>query len=236
MSRLPEHRTLIATTTLIATGVCTSSLLAGSLGEWRHAWGGGSSGNFTELGFEFETAPNDYDPPTTSLSTVWWGLDDIGSSVTFSAGDPGFDLFAETLANGHNDMLTLWRNAPGGGGGGYGTSEATAFAGEGDPDFAGHEIGAIRITLHDLTFNTIDGTFTNYTYDVYTYDVSFRVLPVCPADIDGDGAVSASDLVDVLLAWGDCPNGNCPADVDGDGVVGVDDLTEIILAWGVCQD
>ena len=30
-----------------------------------------------------------------------------------------------------------------------------------------------------------------------------------------------------------CGN-ECPADLDGDGVVGVNDLVELIVAWGDC--
>ena len=54
----------------------------------------------------------------------------------------------------------------------------------------------------------------------------------CPGDVDGDGLLSVTDLVEVILAWG--PNPGHPADLDGNGVVDVEDLVEVILNWGDC--
>jgi hypothetical protein len=58
----------------------------------------------------------------------------------------------------------------------------------------------------------------------------------CPADVDGNGSVGVQDMVNVVLAWGDCPRppAPCPEDVDGDGAVGVGDLVSVVLAWGDC--
>jgi hypothetical protein len=56
--------------------------------------------------------------------------------------------------------------------------------------------------------------------------------PVCPADVDGDGMVGVTDLIQVILNWGACPG--CPADVNGDDTVDVLDLTQVILEWGIC--
>jgi hypothetical protein len=57
-------------------------------------------------------------------------------------------------------------------------------------------------------------------------------IPECAADIDGSGAVDVSDLLLVLLAWGQGPG---PADVTGDGVVDVLDLIAVLSAWGACS-
>jgi hypothetical protein len=54
--------------------------------------------------------------------------------------------------------------------------------------------------------------------------------PKCPADIDGDGVVGASDLSTLLGAWG----GAGAADIDGDGSVGASDLSALLGAWGAC--
>ncbi len=54
----------------------------------------------------------------------------------------------------------------------------------------------------------------------------------CPADLDGDGAVGASDLGQLLGAWGPCEG--CPADFDSDGIVGPADLGELLGSWGPC--
>lgn len=54
----------------------------------------------------------------------------------------------------------------------------------------------------------------------------------CPADLDGSGAVSASDLAILIAAWG----GVGPADLDGSGVVNASDLAALIAAWGPCPE
>lgn len=55
-------------------------------------------------------------------------------------------------------------------------------------------------------------------------------------DINGDGWVSATDLLLVIDSWGPCADpANCPADIapqDGDGIVNVHDLVILILNWG----
>ena len=52
-----------------------------------------------------------------------------------------------------------------------------------------------------------------------------------PGDANGDGAVDVADLIDVILAWGDCRGQPCPADLTGDGVVDVHDLIEVVVNW-----
>ena len=53
----------------------------------------------------------------------------------------------------------------------------------------------------------------------------------CPADIDGDRTVGATDLGTLLGAWG---SSNATADLDHDGVVGASDLAAMLAAWGAC--
>ncbi|MBL9121257.1 MAG: hypothetical protein JNL80_15210 [Phycisphaerae bacterium] len=48
-------------------------------------------------------------------------------------------------------------------------------------------------------------------------------------DLDGDGAVSATDLSILLGAWGPCRR--CSADFDGDGHVDANDLAVLLGAW-----
>lgn len=52
----------------------------------------------------------------------------------------------------------------------------------------------------------------------------------CPADLNGDRAVDASDLAALLSAWG----GTGSADIDGNGSVGASDLAAMLNAWGAC--
>ncbi|MGA1223713.1 MAG: hypothetical protein ACO31E_03995 [Phycisphaerales bacterium] len=54
----------------------------------------------------------------------------------------------------------------------------------------------------------------------------------CPADLDFDGVVGASDLAALLNAWG---GSGGAADLDLDGIVGASDLAALLNAWGNCQ-
>lgn len=53
----------------------------------------------------------------------------------------------------------------------------------------------------------------------------------CPADLDGDGLVGASDLAALLGSWGS-PGGT--ADLNGDGAVNASDLAGLLGGWGPC--
>jgi hypothetical protein len=53
----------------------------------------------------------------------------------------------------------------------------------------------------------------------------------CPADLDGDGFVTAADLSLLLTGWGNPASG---VDIDGDGNVGAADLSLLLAAWGDC--
>ncbi|MHC4429913.1 MAG: hypothetical protein ACYS0D_15135, partial [Planctomycetota bacterium] len=55
----------------------------------------------------------------------------------------------------------------------------------------------------------------------------------CSADLDGNGQVSTTDLLTLLVAWGPCPG--CPEDLDGDDEVGTGDLLELLAQWGACE-
>ncbi len=54
----------------------------------------------------------------------------------------------------------------------------------------------------------------------FTFDVAIL------GDVDGDGHVGILDLLQLLAAWGQCPDPPdlCLADLDGDGTVGIIDL------------
>ena len=56
-------------------------------------------------------------------------------------------------------------------------------------------------------------------------------LDSCDADIDNDGMVGASDLIQVILNWGFCGR-RCAADVTGDGYADVEDLVFVLMNWG----
>ena len=58
------------------------------------------------------------------------------------------------------------------------------------------------------------------------------LTPICSADLNGDGSVGASDLLALLMAWGQ--NSGHPADFDGNGSVGASDLLTLLVNWGPC--
>ncbi len=62
------------------------------------------------------------------------------------------------------------------------------------------------------------------------FGCEYSTGPGCPADIDGDGSVGATDLAALLGAWGSTGS----ADIDGDGSVGAQDLAALLAAWGAC--
>ena len=61
-------------------------------------------------------------------------------------------------------------------------------------------------------------------------------LPCCPGDFDGDGDVGITDFLDLLAAWGPCPDPpqGCPADLDADNEVGITDFLDLLATWGPC--
>ena len=62
-----------------------------------------------------------------------------------------------------------------------------------------------------------------------TLNITCTATAPCPGDFDEDGAVGASDLAEVLNAWGSA-NG----DLNGDGTTDAADLAELLGAWGDC--
>ncbi len=53
-------------------------------------------------------------------------------------------------------------------------------------------------------------------------------------DLDNDGDVDVSDLLDLIVLWGPCPDPcppTCDADLDEDCTIGVTDLVALLLNW-----
>ncbi|MHC5047054.1 MAG: hypothetical protein ACYTGY_10890 [Planctomycetota bacterium] len=65
--------------------------------------------------------------------------------------------------------------------------------------------------------------------------VNQQMTVVAPArgDTDGDGSVGIADFLDLLAAWGPCPDppGPCLSDLDNDGEVGVADFLVLLASW-----
>ena len=64
--------------------------------------------------------------------------------------------------------------------------------------------------------------------------------PVCNEDVNHDGSINVTDMLEVINSWGACspPPQACPTDIapalQGNGAVDVNDLLAIINAWGPC--
>ena len=79
------------------------------------------------------------------------------------------------------------------------------------------------------TFTAIDdcGNTSSAIQIIY---VEASIIVGCPEDIDGDGAVTVSDLLAILSEFG-CSTG-CLYDINQNGNVGVGDVLEILAAFG----
>ncbi len=72
-------------------------------------------------------------------------------------------------------------------------------------------------------------TDTSYFF-LDNLEVVVHKAPPCPADLDGDGNVGASDLAILLAGWG----GSSGGDIDGSGQVDSADLAVLLAAWNDC--
>lgn len=61
---------------------------------------------------------------------------------------------------------------------------------------------------------------------------SCTVGGACPADINGDGVVSGTDLTQLLAAWG---SDSATADINDDNTVDGLDLAAVLAGWGACN-
>lgn len=79
---------------------------------------------------------------------------------------------------------------------------------------------------------TAGDTFRNMHFNIR----GFQPCEKCPFDSDDDGQVGASDLGNLLGAWGECAGDECLCvDADADGHVDAFDLANLLGAWGPCQ-
>lgn len=84
-----------------------------------------------------------------------------------------------------------------------------------------------------LTLDISDEDLPNASASTLSLTVRITVGGVGnPFDLDGDGSVGFGDLLVVLSAWGDCPDGAaCPADFDDNGIVDFSDLLSLLAAF-----
>jgi hypothetical protein len=93
--------------------------------------------------------------------------------------------------------------------------------------------GSFSITPGPATaFSDPNGFPIPYVWSVGT--ITIDATPPPSPDLDGDGAVGASDLAILLGDWGACPT--LPPDLDSDGTVGASDLAILLGSWGNAGD
>ena len=72
----------------------------------------------------------------------------------------------------------------------------------------------------------------NTTIGTEMADDVFRAPNPCPADVNEDGLVNFTDVLEVFSWWGEI--GPCPGDLDGNHRVDVADLLFVLSRWGSC--
>ena len=80
-----------------------------------------------------------------------------------------------------------------------------------------------------VTLVRFQGAGANPTGAAFLAGATFERVATCPADLDHDQVVGASDLAILLGAWG-----TAGADLDGDGMTAASDLALVLGAWGAC--
>ncbi len=163
-----------------------------------------------------------------SYVAIDWRCDPAGAFPDGTATDPDFDTNAFNN-NGH--LVGGWFNAN------PGPATTQGFTGIDDE---GRLLVAQLAVAEGLS---VTGIATIFWLDVTSGDVHVGVdqvveclaVALCPADLDGDGSVSAADLAVLLGGWGPCEDcGDCPGEMDGDCMIGASDLANLLGHWGPC--
>jgi len=177
-----------------------------------------------------------------------WVMNSLSGSTSLCVADSGTVVFSanmsNTTLNETGNAILAWDEA-----GGLrllakaSSSGVAPFGATGDTIFTGTPCN--QLTLIGSTGNNGDGGHTglssngwltlragdtaNGLYAIARIRVGATTNP-CPADVNGSGAVDASDLAAVLAGW----DGASP-DLNGDGIVNAADLATILAAWGPCN-
>jgi hypothetical protein len=177
-----------------------------------------------------------------------WVMNSLSGSTSLCVADSGTVVFSanmsNTTLNETGNAILAWDEA-----GGLrllakaSSSGVAPFGATGDTIFTGTPCN--QLTLIGSTGNNGDGGHTglssngwltlragdttNGLYAIARIKLGATTNP-CPADVNGSGAVDASDLAAVLAGW----DGASP-DLNGDGIVNAADLATILAAWGPCN-
>jgi len=101
-------------------------------------------------------------------------------------------------------------------------------------DGDGNDLGMTSIVIPIGSSGTTNQEFStgnfNGTLHIQVVEYPFETLDEAVAgDVNGDGMVDVTDLLEIISFWGACSG--CAADVDHSGVVDVSDLLSIIDNW-----
>ncbi len=180
--------------------------------------------NDIDDGITVLTSPSmDASDPEGILSYYRWYSND-------DSNDPGNDIFVVDVSDdGGLNWTNLETVGPSGseGDGGWFHKE---FLIADVPGISNTDQFQIRFSASDLNA----GSVVEAGVDGVEISNLYCAAPICPADLDGDGIVSASDLAGLLGSWGPCDG--CPADLDGNGLVEAADLAALLGAWGPCPE
>jgi uncharacterized membrane protein len=208
-------------------------------GEPGNAEGGGEVWGMTSDGSTFVGSATSSDPATSGPFVAR-----RGEGVTYLGDIPGTSAFV----SGANDIsedgrvivgfqregvgpfaafdATIWTESTGT----RRLSEYLADLGVAVPeDF---QLAAVMGVSDDGTVLAGWG-YTGFIFNQQAWVATIPGTSACPADLDGDGSVGASDLGALLGAWGACAS--CASDLDGDGAVGASDLGLLLGSWGACR-
>jgi len=103
-------------------------------------------------------------------------------------------------------------------------SDSTVYAS--DYTDVGYDTTAVQYSYDNLPFS---GVIDVAPYSVQIFSRADDTTEPCTADLDGDGAVTVSDVLTIISAWG-TPN----ADITGDNMTNVSDLLIVIGEFGPC--
>ena len=84
-------------------------------------------------------------------------------------------------------------------------------------DFPGRQLG---VEIAELALNRVN-----------QYFAPTAVIDLCPLDLDGDGVVGATDLLESLAEFGNS-GPDLSGDVNGDQLVGVNDILDLLASYG----
>lgn len=97
-------------------------------------------------------------------------------------------------------------------------------------------IGYMQLGAGEIVFLTDFNSFdsdTIHLFDNQNFWLNLFEYTACPADLDSNGTVGTSDLLELFSVWGTNPVG--PPDFDGNGTIDTNDLLELFANWGPCS-